>query len=430
MSRQLQNQSEPPFVFLDQPEQEVTYVSSFRNPYRLQNREWGNTNPAAAYCHQQMEPTQYYPFHDQPAHPNHLHDVNPPERFKAPRSTYRSYKDLDAPSKSGVVKSSWSLVPTQFSERVRGEAGIQPQNGNWDHHQGRKQDDLPRQQMPSVETKSQDDKNRDLRTAASKGQLEVVKQLLKTGADINAKNPSNMMTPLILASNHNNLEVTKELLAKGADVDLTSFDGITALMLAVKLGSAPSILKELLKNGANIEAACQSSGWTSIMLAAKFGHLTALKDLIEAGADYQKGDNDGNTSLMLASKYGKYDIVQELLAAGADHLRANKYGKQALDLAMNKRMATLIQDFQNRSEGENESKGNEEIQEVIPSQESLLTERNCVVCLKPRRVKSYLMDCGHISTCFQCAQDIFYQSVKKECPTCKNPIQEVRKAFD
>ena len=63
------------------------------------------------------------------------------------------------------------------------------------------------------------------------------------------------------------------------------------------------------------------------------GHLENAKALLGAGADINKQTNEGSTPLMLAANYGKIEIVGELLKRGAKKELKNKNGKTAYDLS-------------------------------------------------------------------------------------------------
>ena len=87
--------------------------------------------------------------------------------------------------------------------------------------------------------------NEDLMKATLKGSSSSVIQLLKSGADVNAKNNEGV-TPLMVASGTGNKTILDILLSAGADVNATSNDGVTALMLAIytnKISSAETLLK-------------------------------------------------------------------------------------------------------------------------------------------------------------------------------------------
>ena len=91
-----------------------------------------------------------------------------------------------------------------------------------------------------------------LHLAAEIGNEVVVIELLKAGANIEAKDQREY-TPLHWSIYFGHIEVVKFLIEKGAIKEAKGQDGITPLHLAAEIGNEVLVL-ELLKAGANIEA--------------------------------------------------------------------------------------------------------------------------------------------------------------------------------
>ena len=70
---------------------------------------------------------------------------------------------------------------------------------------------------------------------------------------------------------------------------------------------------------------------TPLMVAAAFGRVEAAKALIEAKADLNLKNKDGNTALSVAAFLCHPEIVEALLKAGADKAIKNNTGTTALD---------------------------------------------------------------------------------------------------
>jgi ankyrin repeat protein len=62
---------------------------------------------------------------------------------------------------------------------------------------------------------------------------------------------------------------------------------------------------------------------------------------IQAGAELNLQDNQGETALMVAAAYGNAVIADELLKAGADFSLKNHKGQTALDIAQDQHTAAL-----------------------------------------------------------------------------------------
>ena len=67
------------------------------------------------------------------------------------------------------------------------------------------------------------------------------------------------------------------------------------------------------------------------MYVANLGQIGCLKELIAAGADINKEDNEGRTSLHSAANQGHIECVNELIAAGADMNKEDKDGLTVFD---------------------------------------------------------------------------------------------------
>jgi ankyrin repeat protein len=141
-----------------------------------------------------------------------------------------------------------------------------------------------------------------------------VKVLLKAGADVNARNHILGDTALLAASANGHLEVMKELLRHGADVDAKDRAGMTSLMRAASVGHV-DVLKALLAAGADVNAG-SNGGDTPLMYAVMSGSVDAVRVILNAGADIKRENNSGNTALGIVRRGrpsslrgGKWEII-------------------------------------------------------------------------------------------------------------------------
>ena len=152
--------------------------------------------------------------------------------------------------------------------------------------------------------------------AANLGDLNLVKELIEEGADVNAVTEEKNYTPLFVAAQNGYLEVVKTLLEKEADVNAVTEKNFTPLHIAAQ-GGYLEVVKTLLEKGADV-GAVTDEGSTSLYLAAFHGRVEVVKTLIEKGADINAVTNIDATALHAAAQNGNIDIVKILLEKGAD----------------------------------------------------------------------------------------------------------------
>ena len=128
------------------------------------------------------------------------------------------------------------------------------------------------------------------------------------------------------------LDVVRELIDTGAEINAKNKYGNTALMRAARGGHA-EIVRELLKEGADIDAK-NIYGNTALMRSAVRGHIEVVKVLIDAGAVIDAQNNSCQTALTWAAGTEKpnINVINMLLNAGADpHFAASAaWGNPAL----------------------------------------------------------------------------------------------------
>ncbi|MBQ9271444.1 MAG: ankyrin repeat domain-containing protein [Alphaproteobacteria bacterium] len=150
---------------------------------------------------------------------------------------------------------------------------------------------------------------------------DIIQTLIKAGADVNAKEGTIGITPLMYAIERcQDLKVMKVLIQAGADVNAKANNGVTPLMYAAHISNNSEIIRELIQAGANVNETEKSTGLTSLMVAASNNSsLQVLQTLIHSGADINAKSNEGVTPLMFAAKHTTNpEIINTLLNAGAD----------------------------------------------------------------------------------------------------------------
>ncbi|XP_039193050.1 2-5A-dependent ribonuclease [Crotalus tigris] len=165
-----------------------------------------------------------------------------------------------------------------------------------------------------------------LNVAVKKGDLQLARQLLEEGANINAK-VEHGWTPLHSAVQRNSEKIVNFLLEKGADPLARKDNGATPFILAGVTGNV-NLLKLFLDKGSYINE-CDINGFTAFMEAACYGQEEALRFLYKNGADvnqHREVDENkkavkkgGATALMDAASHGHFALVKILVEEmGAD----------------------------------------------------------------------------------------------------------------
>ena len=145
---------------------------------------------------------------------------------------------------------------------------------------------------------------------AETGRDNLIRHLVYRKVNIDQKDHYGR-TPIFIAVEEGHEAVIKLLIDNGADVDIQSPGGKTPLVIAV-LNGRVNVLRLLLGNGADV------TPWKPMHLAAKHGHLEAIRALKEAGADVAAKNDDGATPMHLAASNGHVDAIKALKEAGAD----------------------------------------------------------------------------------------------------------------
>ena len=111
------------------------------------------------------------------------------------------------------------------------------------------------------------------------GNDERCKYLISLGTDVNMRGGRALM----YATHDGHLQCLKELIKGGADVKANEEN---ALICAAREGHVKCLM-ELIKAGADVNALCY--GESALMWASRKGHVKCLMELIEAGADVIQG---------------------------------------------------------------------------------------------------------------------------------------------
>jgi uncharacterized protein len=137
-----------------------------------------------------------------------------------------------------------------------------------------------------------------IRSAAGRSNGDMVRALIKAGADVNAGDSAGTPALIVTVRDSGNAEVVRLLLGAGARVNAKDRQGDTALIAAVRefLPGGKVAVKEALRRNPEV-----------------------IRALLDAGADVSVKDERGHTASDLAKRAGNKDIIQ--LLSGAQSIR-------------------------------------------------------------------------------------------------------------
>jgi ankyrin repeat protein len=149
-----------------------------------------------------------------------------------------------------------------------------------------------------------------------KNDLRLIRLLLDSGADVNAKSKDGM--PVVgLAIESRSLDLVKLIVSSGADINATDGRGHSVLFLG--MSNHPEITNYLIRSGADVTV---KGGWgtTPLHKAVEYDHTETIKLLILAGADSTAENDFGDTPLNRArGQYGPHsDLVHFMMNGGPE----------------------------------------------------------------------------------------------------------------
>ena len=162
--------------------------------------------------------------------------------------------------------------------------------------------------------------------AASAGRVDLCKSLVEGGADVNATSNGCSRIPLHAAAGSNQVEAIDALIELGAEVEGGPGVGYdTPVEIAAKTGSLEAVAA-LARHGAALN--------TALKRATTMSELRVVVALIEAGADPNGSDSDGDTPLHYAVRFWpRQEVSRALLRHGATVDAPGDLGRTPLHVA-------------------------------------------------------------------------------------------------
>jgi len=154
--------------------------------------------------------------------------------------------------------------------------------------------------------------------AAMRGEVDHVRELLRSGEDVNAAQGDGM-TALHWAAESGNAELASMVIYAGANVGaVTRLGDYTPLHIASRSGRH-TVVSVLLDAGADVDAITSTGSVTSLHFGSASGSVEVVEALIEAGANVNAAETRrGQTPLMFAASSGRTDVLRALVESGAE----------------------------------------------------------------------------------------------------------------
>ncbi|MDE3007301.1 MAG: ankyrin repeat domain-containing protein, partial [Gemmatimonadota bacterium] len=191
--------------------------------------------------------------------------------------------------------------------------------------------------------------------AAMRGDIEAVRSLLRSGADVNAAQGDGM-TALHWAARLGQRELAEVLVFAGARLDSgTRIGRYTPLHIAAREGRR-EVVKVLLRAGADPDLSTTNSGATPLHLAARSGDTEIITLLVEHGARVDaKAGSWEQTPLIFAAALNRAEAIQVLIESGADPNLSSAVvdvvEMAAADNAAERRLQEAIEGFRDQQAG-------------------------------------------------------------------------------
>src|SRR4029077_14231067 len=142
-------------------------------------------------------------------------------------------------------------------------------------------------------------------SAAQRGLRPIALVLIRRGANVDARRPDRLDTPLHFASN---ADVGGVLIEHGAEVEALDWSGRTPLHWAAQFGRA-DVADLLIQAGAGVDRQ-EKVGATPLHWAEREGHHEIVRLLLARGAKPDVKDQEGRTPLHFGAWRGRLEAVE------------------------------------------------------------------------------------------------------------------------
>ena len=209
--------------------------------------------------------------------------------------------------------------------------------------------------------------------------MEVITLLVKRGADINAvDNDRNTALSLAAASHLDPVEVVRGLLKLGADSSMKNFDGMTPIQIAASLGRTEmvkvimraedegldpllvsrlvaaivegdvsrvqSMLKDITAERLTDALGTPRQQCKVLLQASFYGMTEIIEMLIDGGVDINSFNDDRNTALNHAARGNRIEVAKLLIKRGCDVNFSTERRYTPIDFSTSDEMIQLLRE--------------------------------------------------------------------------------------
>ncbi|KAL4324056.1 hypothetical protein GQ457_11G007570 [Hibiscus cannabinus] len=185
-------------------------------------------------------------------------------------------------------------------------------------------------------------------TAAEKGHLDVVKELLKytTKEGIALKNQSGF-DPLHIAANRGHEAIVRVLLDHDPSLSKTVRQANATPLVSAAMKGHTAVAIELLSRDPSLLEIPKANGKNPLHFASRQGHVDIVKAFLDKDPHLaRRTDKKGQTALHMAVKGTSSDVVRLLLQMDSALVTLpDKYGKTALHIATRKKRTEIVNEL-------------------------------------------------------------------------------------
>lgn len=163
----------------------------------------------------------------------------------------------------------------------------------------------------NINAEDEEDMDTPLHEVCYRGYPGIAQMLIERGADVNHQNRFSH-APLGTAANYGHIEIIKNLLTAGANINYDN-DGWGIALLSAANGRVDSeeLITTLVNAGSNINMQGIFDD-TALIMAANRGKIITVKALLRLGADKSVKDFKGRTAYDIAIEKGHLEVANLL----------------------------------------------------------------------------------------------------------------------